>query len=616
MDYGDNSGRSGGSASRPPQGGGNTDDFDLFTEYSPTSRRAPSYGRPSSGSVSGNPGGTSPRTSSPYGGRDYTSSSRSNSAAASRQRPQQSRQAPVYTELSWDDLRRGADLSGLGRSAPTPTPSAARPVGGAGASYFGGFSQEMEELYYNQPTPEPPTAPGGQPQTNRTSYAAPRYGTTQTRPGGYGAAPPRQSGYSAGPTRPSGYGSAQPRQPMDRSAAPGRGQQSANPFAGLFSRPAHQSAPRPAQRSQSVSRPAASQQRPASPAPARRGTPATPQWQPAANRSGGNVPPNGGNGRAGYSARPRQQSVNPVIYMVGFVLLALMIFLVARLVGGNSRSSNTNVPNVPHAPNYSNNNGVVTNTADNTAEPTSPSDPEATPEATPAVTPTPSPVPTPTPSGPKAQRSGNLIVPADWGPVVPERNNAVYDSHFDRACMIGNSLVEGFRMWSGMNNIRYIYHTGVGVDTALGTLDMAPITLNEPGYYTDIYLMFGLNEIGIDVNTFTQSYKKFVDYIRQYQPDANIYVISVTPVTERVDKDPGEVQTMERIDRFNAALKEFCVDQHCWYLDIYSMLLDGQGYLSSDYAYEEDGKHFEKSGYVAWANYMKTHYVDENLITE
>ena len=43
---------------------------------------------------------------------------------------------------------------------------------------------------------------------------------------------------------------------------------------------------------------------------------------------------------------------------------------------------------------------------------------------------------------------------------------------------------------------------------------------------------------------------------------------------------------------------------------------DGDGYLSSAYAYEGDGKHFEKSGYVAWANYMKTHYVDSALVTE
>jgi len=85
---------------------------------------------------------------------------------------------------------------------------------------------------------------------------------------------------------------------------------------------------------------------------------------------------------------------------------------------------------------------------------------------------------------------------------------------------------------------------------------------------------------------------------------------------EKVDKDPGEVQTMARIDNFNERLKEMCAEKECWYVDIYSMLLDENGYLSADYAFEGDGKHFEKSGYVAWANYLKSHYVDESLIPE
>ena len=113
-----------------------------------------------------------------------------------------------------------------------------------------------------------------------------------------------------------------------------------------------------------------------------------------------------------------------------------------------------------------------------------------------------------------------------------------------------------------------------------------------------------------------EGYKKLVDFIREYQPTANIVLISVTPVTRQVDGDPNEVQSMDRIRTFNSALQEFCVDQNCWYLDIYHLLLDSDGYLSGDYAFVGDGKHFEKSGYVAWANYMKTHYVDDKLLTE
>lgn len=292
--------------------------------------------------------------------------------------------------------------------------------------------------------------------------------------------------------------------------------------------------------------------------------------------------------------------------MAGFVFLALIIFGISRLASGSS--SNGVKPGNPIP--------AVTATpfsVDATEEPISA---EATPEVEPDYTPTPSPEPSPTPAGPKAQKLGELIVPAEWGPVVPERRREVYDSYFDKSCMIGNSLVEGFLMWSGLTNLRYIYNTGATVGGAIGTLDLAPLTLNPNGYYSDVYLMFGLNEIGIDVNSFVQSYKKLVDFVREHQSTANIYIISVTPVTKRVDEDPNEPQKMERIRNFNAALKEFCEDQNCWYLDIYSMLLDKDGYLSADYAFLEDGKHFEKSGYVAWANYMKTHYVDSSLLTE
>ena len=148
------------------------------------------------------------------------------------------------------------------------------------------------------------------------------------------------------------------------------------------------------------------------------------------------------------------------------------------------------------------------------------------------------------------------------------------------------------------------------------TLDLSPLPLNDADYFHDIYLMFGLNEVGTDVNSFVQSYKTLIEYVREHQTKANIYVISVTPVTQKVDADPNEVQSMDRINAFNSALKQLCADEKCWYLDIYSMLVDEYGYLSSDYAFAGDGKHFEKSGYVAWANYMKTHYVDEGLLTE
>lgn len=45
--------------------------------------------------------------------------------------------------------------------------------------------------------------------------------------------------------------------------------------------------------------------------------------------------------------------------------------------------------------------------------------------------------------------------------------------------------------------------------------------------------------------------------------------------------DPGEVQKMDRIDNFNEKLKEMCGEKGCWYLDLYSLLVDEDGYLSA-----------------------------------
>lgn len=336
-----------------------------------------------------------------------------------------------------------------------------------------------------------------------------------------------------------------------------------------------------------------------------------PAQRAAAGRTSGGTPPRrppSDNGGKGFSFRlPRigKNRIHPAFLLLALALVVLLIVGVVKLVQKGSEKPMYTLPS--YAP------VTATPRPADTPQPG-----EATPEASAEVSMTPKPTaePTPTPSGAKAQRDGNLIVPADWGAIVPERANAVYDSHFDRSCMIGNSLVEGFLMWSGVTNMRYIYGTGAVVNNVLGTLDLSPLTLNDADYYHDIYLMFGLNEVGTDVNSFVQSYKTLIEYVREHQTKANIYVISVTPVTQDVDADPNEVQSMERINAFNSALKQLCADNNCWYLDIYSMLVDEYGFLSSDYAFAGDGKHFEKSGYVAWANYMKTHYVDEGLLTE
>ncbi len=151
----------------------------------------------------------------------------------------------------------------------------------------------------------------------------------------------------------------------------------------------------------------------------------------------------------------KKRGMHPIFYGIAAVLVLLLIFGVTRIVrGAKNRTPQSGRPAVTAAATQ----------APSAVTPT----PEGLPEATPTPVPTPTPEPTPTPSGAKATKAMGYIAPADWGCVLWPREKEVYDSFFDNSCMIGNSLVEGFFMYSGLTNIKSIYNTGATSKQRLG----------------------------------------------------------------------------------------------------------------------------------------------------
>ena len=232
------------------------------------------------------------------------------------------------------------------------------------------------------------------------------------------------------------------------------------------------------------------------------------------------------------SYKPRKR-MDGGLLLACVLLLALILFVLAKLfgnVGGKPAEKPVDTPVVQTTP----------------------------VPVTPAPTESPTATPVPTPEGDPAKLVDGRIVPADWGVVVPERDVPQFNSFFDNSVMIGNSLAEGFYMWAGLaENFTFICNANLWIDQVIGGIDLSKVTLN-PGMYESIYLVFGLNEVGNSVELFIEEYEELIDFLREYQPNATIYVHSVTPIMEKVDVDPGEVQTMERIDAFNERLKEMC----------------------------------------------------------
>ena len=87
--------------------------------------------------------------------------------------------------------------------------------------------------------------------------------------------------------------------------------------------------------------------------------------------------------------------------------------------------------------------------------------------------------------------------------------------------------------------------------------------------------------------------------------------MAVTPVTKAVSAK-GDY-TMKKINELNDALYHLATEECCWYLDCCTPLCTDEGYLVDSYAGWDGSPHLDASGYVAWAEVLRTHYAPADL---
>ena len=174
------------------------------------------------------------------------------------------------------------------------------------------------------------------------------------------------------------------------------------------------------------------------------------------------------------------------------------------------------------------------------------------------------------------------------------------DDFFADAAMLGNSLIDGMMLCSGLP---LAYYGGT-------SRTVFKNRLNEllQKQYGKVYIEFGINELGGGMDSFITAYRGIIERIRAAMPDAEIYIMAITPVT-RAKSDQG-VFTMKRIGEFNDALYQMAKETECWYLDTCGGLCDATGYLPAQYAGWDGSPHLEAAGYKAWAEVIRTHYID------
>lgn len=187
------------------------------------------------------------------------------------------------------------------------------------------------------------------------------------------------------------------------------------------------------------------------------------------------------------------------------------------------------------------------------------------------------------------------------------------DSFFEDSAILGNSLVEGLRMYSDMHSLQYFSAKSVSVYSAMHTKDaqmhdgtygtLVQALCQEP--HDKIYIELGTNELGNDVDYFIELYSGMVDAIMEAEPEAEIYILSVMPIT-KYKSSHNSVYNMDRVKLYNEALYQLADEKQVHYMDLCAAFVGEDGYLPWDYS--GDGIHIHAPYYAIWEHCMRTLY--------
>ena len=204
--------------------------------------------------------------------------------------------------------------------------------------------------------------------------------------------------------------------------------------------------------------------------------------------------------------------------------------------------------------------------------------------------------------------------PAPTGPTMM----TVDDRYFADALFLGDSRTDGLFLYSTPGDCKHYPFpaTSMTIYKILDSEDenkrygfATTRDLLKGMQFGKIYLMFGINEVGNSTTSFAEKYKEVVAEVRQYQPDALIYIQSICYVTQNHEaKYP--VFATSNIKEKNEAIKQLANGVDIFYLEVNDCLNDGTDHLPSDYT--GDGAHLKASKYALWHDYLLQHaYVDE-----
>ena len=194
-------------------------------------------------------------------------------------------------------------------------------------------------------------------------------------------------------------------------------------------------------------------------------------------------------------------------------------------------------------------------------------------------------------------------------PTIPLQQTPVDSAYFDDAAFVVNSVSRGLDLYD--YQVLLIKADFYGNED-LSVYDAGNYIADMEGKtYGKIYLGLGLEEIGDDIEDIRSGYENLLTGLRTRMPDSIIILMSMPPVSEYRSKS-DEYCNRELVVEYNEMLLSLADTWDVWYLDVYSVLANEEGYLPSEV--NEDGIHFTPAHFTNWFETLRTHYVNDGSV--
>lgn len=167
---------------------------------------------------------------------------------------------------------------------------------------------------------------------------------------------------------------------------------------------------------------------------------------------------------------------------------------------------------------------------------------------------------------------------------------------------LGNSITEGGK-WKQLLKDSTVINRGISGDNTFGVLArMDEIVKLKP---SSLFILIGTNDLSkkIPDEAIIENIFTIVSRIKAGSPKTKIFVQSILPVNETVERFPQQFNNGMHINTINDQLARYATRLRYTYVDLYGKFIDSQGKLDAKYTF--DGLHLNAAGYQHWVEVLK-----------